>query len=290
MKKIKETKSLQSTRSLPTNTIKLAQLLNPTDLYVEARKRLTELQNQRDEKVRVLSKAPKEKIHVIKSNRCLQFYLRKDSADKSGKYISKSNISLIQTYVQKAYDEKVLRILEKEIDILSKFLQASGMTADESKKSKNIPINKELQQIYSDNPKEMKRYVDPIDLSNEDFVNEWLSQPFHGKEISSELPYYETDRKERVRSKSELNIANALAKHGIPYKYECPVTLRNGRVFYPDFTILDVTKREEIYWEHRGMMDDCEYATHAVSKVKTYVKNGIVLGKIEILNLILLRI
>ena len=58
------------------------------------------------------------------------------------------------------------------------------------------------------------------------FIQKWSSEPFTGKEMTGEAPDYETDKGEIVRSKSELIIANTLAKLGIPYKYECPLFLR----------------------------------------------------------------
>ncbi len=87
-----------------------------------------------------------------------------------------------------------------------------------------------------------------------------------------------TGKMEPVRLKSELNIANALAVKGIPYKYECPLILKNGTRIHPDFTVLNVKERKQIYWEHRGMMDDKDYATRSVLRIKTYMKNGIVIG------------
>ena len=64
-------------------------------------------------------------------------------------------------------------------------------------------------------------------------------------------------------------IANILFHLGIPYKYECP--LRSGfRKLYPDFTILDVRRRKEIYWEHFGKADDENYATNAITKLAAY--------------------
>ena len=59
--------------------------------------------------------------------------------------------------------------------------------------------------------------------------------------------------------------------------------LANGKVIYPDFTVLKVSERKVIYWEHRGMMDDREYARNAVNRIKSYNKNGVFLGE----NLIL---
>ena len=69
-----------------------------------------------------------------------------------------------------------------------------------------------------------------------------------------------------------------LDQYGVPYKYECPITLKNGKTVYPDFTVLNVRKRKILYWEHRGMMDDRDYARQAVFKAKHLRKNGIVLN------------
>ena len=52
---------------------------------------------------------------------------------------------------------------------------------------------------------------------------------------------------------------------------------------YPDFKVLNKRTRREYYWEHLGMMDDEEYAAHAMQKIETYAGNGILPGK----NLIL---
>ena len=84
---------------------------------------------------------------------------------------------------------------------------------------------------------------------------------------------------ERVRSKSEVIIADALERSGIPYKYECPRELSDGgQRVYPDFTCLNLRTRKEVLWEHLGMMDNPEYASMAVKKFSSYLKNGFVLG------------
>ncbi len=87
------------------------------------------------------------------------------------------------------------------------------------------------------------------------------------------------DEESKSDQSQNLNIANTLNKLKIPYKYECPLEVRKGLCFYPDFTVLNVRKRKVYYWEHRGMMDDREYAKHAVSRIKEYESNGIIIGK-----------
>ena len=70
-------------------------------------------------------------------------------------------------------------------------------------------------------------------------------------------------------SKSEIILADLLNRNGIPYRYEYPVHLKGWGKVYPDFTLLDVRKRREIYWEHFGMMDDSEYAEKAIQNYLT---------------------
>lgn len=241
-------------------------MMQYTNLYAEASRRRLELQSQIEATEKALSAAPVGKIHILTSKRGTQFYLRTDSKDRSGKYIRKKNRDVIKRYLQKSYNEKVLKVLKSEFQNLNTFLKEANQSIHQ------------LQSIYSDYSKEIKQHIEPVEMSDEDFCAAWMEEVFQGKEIEESLPFYETDKGERVRSKSELTIANALAKHRIPYKYECPLELKSGRTIYPDFTVLNVKKRKVIYWEHRGMMDDMDYAKHTVDRVKTLMKNGILLG------------
>lgn len=69
-----------------------------------------------------------------------------------------------------------------------------------------------------------------------------------------------------------------LLRKGIPYKYECPITIRNGENLYPDFTILDVKRRRVVYWEHLGRMGDMSYVSRNIWKLDEYKKVGVLLG------------
>ncbi len=89
---------------------------------------------------------------------------------------------------------------------------------------------------------------------------------------------YSTDAGERVRSKSEMMIANLLFAMRLPYQYEKPLYL-NGKTVLPDFTILDTKTRTEVYFEHFGLMDQEEYRTAALLKIENYEKAGFMLGK-----------
>lgn len=240
--------------------------LKATNLYEEAERRYKEITFRCQGLQKRIEQYPAGVIHVVKKGERTQYYLRSNSKDKSGDYILKKDIPQIRCFLQKKYDEKIYRLLKTEQDSLKKFLQ----------KSENI--SKQIRLIYSDYPKDVKEQIMPVDISDEDFCNRWLNEPYVGKEIDSDLPVFVTNNGERVRSKSELNIANMLEKRNIPYKYEYPLPLSNGRIIYPDFTVLNVKIRKIFYWEHRGMMDDREYLKHTVQRIKTLSKEGIMLG------------
>ena len=68
--------------------------------------------------------------------------------------------------------------------------------------------------------------------------------------------------------------ANELLRAGVPYRYECPVELKNMGTVYPDFTVLNIRLRKELLWEHRGMMDDPTYAGDAIRKMADFAASG----------------
>lgn len=241
-------------------------MLKPTTLYEEAARRHAEILGIITEKEEAIQKAPPGKIHIVKTRNRMQYYLREEASDKSGTYISKKKQATIQRYLQKSYDEKILQMLRKENKIIEDFI----------KHSENI--EKQIKDIYSSNPDEIKSLIKPIDSTDEDYIKAWKDVPYEGNPIPIKTTEYKTTQGEIVRSKSELIIANTLSRYGIPYKYECPVILNWGVVLYPDFTMLDVQNRREIYWEHRGMMDDSEYSGRAVKKLKEYANSGIIIG------------
>lgn len=66
---------------------------------------------------------------------------------------------------------------------------------------------------------------------------------------------------------------------GIPYRYEYPVRIYNGKIRYPDFTLLKTKTREVIYFEHFGCMDEEGYRKDTMLKMDEYRASGIYPGK-----------
>lgn len=87
---------------------------------------------------------------------------------------------------------------------------------------------------------------------------------------------HRTERGDLVRSKSEVIIADKLFSCGIKeYAYEQPLTLPNGRTYYPDFTITDHARGVTFYWEHLGLMNDLEYRARWELKRQGYLAAGV---------------
>ena len=82
----------------------------------------------------------------------------------------------------------------------------------------------------------------------------------------------------KVRSKSEVMIAEFLKSRKVEFEYEKPLVLKDTlgeRVtVHPDFTF---TNRygDKLYWEHFGLRGSQKYRTDTLKKIETYIINGI---------------
>lgn len=85
---------------------------------------------------------------------------------------------------------------------------------------------------------------------------------------------HRTARGEMVRSKSEVIIADHLARCGREYSYEQPLTI-DGVTKYPDFTLEDAESGRNFYWEHCGMLHVPSYRRRWEEKLTWYKQKGI---------------
>ena len=146
-----------------------------------------------------LKDAPNGTLRLSQSNNYLQFYHCTEE-NKLGKYITKGNDELIRKLAQKSYDE--------------------------------------IEQIFLKEHKERQRIIQPVEPTWEQRLIEWKAREYQGKGFGDEIPMLVTERGERVRSKSEKIMADYFHRHGIEYKYECPLYLKGMGMVYPDFTFL----------------------------------------------------
>ena len=207
--------------------------------------------------------APQGKLRISEGKGKVSYYYRR-YGEKNGTFIRKDQAAVVNALAQKSYDEKVLTASEKEVKAIRYFLRNLPKTPPEG--------------LYSELPERRRKLIVPVWTTDEDYIQEWQSVAYEGKNIPDDTPEHITDRGERVRSKSEVIIANLLYKNGIPYRYEYPLIMKGIGTIYPDFTVLNVRRRKEILWEHFGMMDDETYAENAVKKEQMYIKHGFLPG------------
>lgn len=222
------------------------------------------------EKEKALKTAPEGTLRICSHGGRTQYYQRNDPKDFSGTYIKEKDMDVARKLAQKDYDRKVLCAIEKELSAIQKY---SSIYPE---------INAE--QVYENLHKERQKIIVPIMEDDEKYIYEWENIIYQGKPIYEDVPEFYTAKGERVRSKSEVMIADFLAREGIPYRYEYPLYLKGIGVVYPDFTILNVRERKELFWEHLGKMDDSNYAEKAIYKIANYEQNGIFVGEKLILT------
>lgn len=226
--------------------------------------RIKELKKIVREKEKALKKAPIGVANVHGTKEKPRYYYKESSHDKVRKYIKENEKFLIKELCQKDYDEKVLIAAKQELKLLEKLHDIYQKPTSE--------------EIYDKLHVNRKKYVNPILIPDEMYITNWKQESYEGKSFPIGYPEYYTDNGERVRSKSEVIIANMLKKYDIPYKYEKSLYLDDYVTMYPDFTVLNVRERKEKYFEHFGMMDDPHYAETAINKIETYAKNGMFMG------------
>lgn len=232
-------------------------------LYAQAKMRAREIENYMKMLERETKLLPKEKIYSASSHGSSQYHIVNTKNQKT--YLSKKHISKITDCVQREYNEKVLVELDKELVTL-KCLEKNYKSGA-------------VEQIYLDMPEAKRMLVEPVISTDDEYVKAWQAVEYEHMGFAEGSPEYYTDKGERVRSKSEVIIANKLFSNGVPYRYEFPIYKDGKVVSNADFLCLNVARRKEYVWEHFGMMDNEDYANSAVKKIANYQKMGYYLGQ-----------
>ena len=183
--------------------------------------------------------------------------------DKTIKYLRKNDSETIKNLIQKKYLKLVQKAAKQEVKALSKAIELYPKTR--------------MERVYEELPSELKEHALPIIPDDDQFAAKWQAEPFKPKPFRKDAPKLYTLKGERVRSKSEVIIADRLFAKGIPYKYECPLRVGNG-IIHPDFTILRMSDRKVVYYEHCGKMGDHGYVSDMLDRVDLYAHENIYVG------------
>lgn len=244
-----------------------------------------------DAKIR-LKAAPEGRLRIQKKRGSTEYYYIKDSRSRegtdgggtpggeragngnnsdhktggchNGRYLKKDEKNLAKGIAQRDYDIKVIKKAEERIKAIDAFIEKYQKTS--------------LDSMYESINQCRRDLISSREICDSEFIKQWQAVKYEGKLIVDETREIVTERGERVRSKSEKIIADKLYALGIPYRYEYPLVLEGNIKIYPDFTILRMPAREEVYLEHFGMMDEKDYVEGAIHKLNTYEKNGICIG------------
>ncbi|SHL36788.1 hypothetical protein [Fibrobacter sp. UWEL] len=238
-----------------------------TDNIVEAAtKRLQELEAVLPILEGACAKKVTERLRILQKKNSFQYYVIPKGDNSNGIYLHAKQISKAATIAQFDYNQKVIDLMKRDVKTLQSFL--------------NSYHPEKYDQAFSTLNPGRKQILNPIRYPDEEYVKRWCDVPYEGLSFHNEHNEYFTDKGIRVRSKSEMIIANKLSKAGVPFRYEAPVIFETPRhiKFHPDFTCLNVRTRKEIIWEHFGIMDDPDYANETLQKIGLFAANGYRLG------------
>ena len=231
-------------------------------------KKERELKQMLEQAQKMVKTLPDKKLRITKQGNSIQFYVRdKETEDKNhnGRYLKVSERSLANRIAQRDYAKNIVKVVEKQL----KLIQNIHTQYDEN----------EIQLQYEKLSDIRKKLVKPFTISNEEYIKMWEAAEYESWNQYEENLLFQTNKGELVRSKSEKILADKFGIMNVPYLYEKPLVLGKNIVLHPDFTLLNVERRTEYYWEHLGMMEQEDYCKKALQKLELYAMNGIFPGK-----------
>lgn len=201
--------------------------------------------------------------------------------DENGKKIRRGinkNTDLIKALARKEFNTKASEILTHNIEVLKRAIAGQILFDPEQ-------IVQSMTKAYALVPEEYffdrNRLIISAGL-DDDLVSrierheEWWSKPYKEYWGYPENKTKLTSRGQKVRSISELLIAEALYKYSIPFHYEEELEV-DGKTFAPDFTF-EGWDYKKFYLDYFGMMDQPKYAKRNFIKLDDYYDIGLIPG------------
>ena len=177
--------------------------LSPNVIAPLLEKRLSELQKLLTKKMKSYEKRPQGRIRISQKGGHPEFYLVTETGSLRGKYLPRSQKTLARQLAQKDYDVRLIKQLQKEIDTLQNYLKQTD-------KGRAIP------ELYDSLCPARHSLITPATLPDEQYAVQWQKISWTSRPFSPDTPPLYTARGERVRSKSEVIIADTLYRHTAP--------------------------------------------------------------------------
>lgn len=205
-----------------------------------------------------LEELPKGKLLCAGNGKYTKWYV---STGTGREYLPKTERVLAEQLALRRLYAAQLNQLRQESELLKKH---------ESFQKENVYSNEIEHLISQESPYyELLKNCIVGSRKNGAYLKMWQEEEYQTNCAHPEHLLHKSLNGERLRSKSEVIIANALYMNRIPYRYECELVLGDVTL-YPDFTILHPDTSEVYYWEHFGMMSQSAYREKTVQKLKLY--------------------
>lgn len=205
---------------------------------------------------------PHGKLRCTSSNGTDQFFV-------DGKYMSKKNTEIVRSIAQREYYEEIIPVLRNTIRKLQMI--------------EKLYDNHTLENCYNRQCDARKKLVVSAIMTIDEIIKQFNEEKYEPGifEEHDKTEFY-TIKGERVRSKSEMIIANELYRYNVPYHYKMPIQLQYwGKLVTrrPDFTVINPRNGKRYIYEHLGMMDNLDYVEANMKKIELYEKNGYLIGR-----------
>ena len=174
---------------------------------------------------------PSGSVQIRKHKKGIQFYHYTDPMKKEGKYLSVKKQNLALALVRKGYLLRLLGAAKKDHQLIEYFLKKYDLKALQEVFLKESPVRQNL--LFSSTSGQASGQntflsYPGIILPDALYAETWENCEYERKPFSEDTPVHCTMKQERVRSKSEVLIANSLFRLGVPYRYECPLSLEKN--------------------------------------------------------------
>ncbi len=234
-------------------------------MIVKMKKRKEQLEKHISDCEAYIEKAPEGSLRVS----CTKgdpSYFHVTKAKPRGVYLSrKDDRELISKLAGKEYCLNLIERCREEIELLDRLL--------------TLESGDVLAKVHSEMHPRKREFIIPLEEALGDRLAEWLKDQDPPLEYGDDkVKYKRTNRGEIVRSFAEKEIADALYKANIPYKYEHHLDTVDHQKWYPDFTIWRPSTGEIIIWEHCGMMEKQAYVGDLMNKLRSYYRSDLYTG------------
>lgn len=219
------------------------------------------------EKLSVLEKTePEGELSIRTIRNATSFYCRADSKDKTGTYLNKENRDLIKSLAQKRYNHKLRDVAQADAERILKCIEIMKDTS------------KSPDSVIESMPEQIRPFINQNVLADENDIRTWIGYGRGEENPRKSEKEITTANGEKVKSKSEVIIADRLKLYGVPYSYEMKFDDTWKYSDYPDFTCLNKRTGKTYYWEHCGRFDDPKYSENLMIRIIRYASHEIYLG------------